>query len=43
MKKKFMIDEFKPDVVLAFLHPESKGAEMTVEYARSQNIPVKEF
>lgn len=37
-----MIDTEKPDLVLAFLHPASKGTVQCVRYARSKGIEVKE-
>lgn len=41
-RNKAMIDTWQPLVVLAFLHPDSKGAVGCAEYARLQGIQVIE-
>lgn len=33
IRNKFMIDTIRPDVVLAFLHPDSRGTQQCVQYA----------
>lgn len=38
-----MIDIMKPDLVLAFLHPESKGTVQCVRYARTAGYKVLEI
>jgi hypothetical protein len=43
IRNKAMIDTWQPLVVLAFLHPDSKGAVGCAEYARLQGIQVIDF
>lgn len=38
-----MVDEVEPDLVLAFMHPRSKGTRQCAEYARSKGIMVHEI
>jgi hypothetical protein len=38
-----MIDTIKPHLVLAFLHPKSKGTVQCWEYAKSQGYKVLEI
>jgi hypothetical protein len=40
LRNQWMIDDFDPMIVLAFLHPESKGARGCAEYARRKGITV---
>lgn len=44
LRNKFMIDEFCPDLVLAFIHPtKSRGTVNCANYAESQGITVRPF
>lgn len=43
VRNQIMIDVIKPDHVLAFLHPESKGTVACVEYAEFRGYMVHKF
>jgi hypothetical protein len=43
IRNKAMIDAEKPDEVIAFLHPASKGTKQCAEYAESKGIPVNKI
>lgn len=40
-RNNLMIDEMRPEKVIAFLHPLSRGAKGCAEYARRKGIPVE--
>lgn len=40
IRNKLMLDEGKPDLVIAFLAPNSKGTKNMIEQAQKANIPV---
>lgn len=41
-RNQYMIDHFRPDLVLAFMHPLCRGTRHCAEYARQQGIKVLE-
>lgn len=41
IRNKQMLDEGKPDLVVAFLAPNSKGTKNMIEQATKANVPVK--
>lgn len=43
LRNHFMIDMFRPQLVLAYLHPTSKGTKDCKEYAESKGIAVRPF
>jgi len=43
LRNKHMIDHFQPALVLAFLHPKSRGTVQCWEYAKSQGYKVLEI
>lgn len=43
IRNHFMIDQFRPRLVLAFLRPESRGTVDCADYAESKGIVVRRF
>lgn len=43
LRNHFMIDMFRPQLVLAYIHPTSKGTRDCADYAKSKGIAVRPF